>query len=140
MYRLEYFIFFGLLIITLLLDCAVYRRYVRELFIFVSAILPRLISDFVLLCTDDTDVCLTESVSLLSAVASVTIGVGDMLRSPPLYSVNEYISQYVPPLDARWFSMLPVGATLTVKVGNKEREKAYAAWRRRWNIGPRTSI
>lgn len=65
------------------------------------------------------NVCSKDSVSLISAIANVTVGAGGLLQYLPLGQVNEYISQYVPRLNARQFAMVSIGQALTVKVGNK---------------------
>lgn len=42
--------------------------------------LPRLISNFIVLCADVPDVFSTESISLMSAFAIVTVGTGGVLQ------------------------------------------------------------
>lgn len=60
----------------------------------VFIIFCRLVSDLVLLCANVSDVCSTESVPLLSAVANVAVGAGGGLRYPLLYLIDEYVSKY----------------------------------------------
>lgn len=79
------------------------------------------------LCTNVPDVCFKDSISLMSAVPNVAVGEGGVMRYLPPYSVEGYISRYISRVDLRWFAMMPVGHTLTVKVGNEERETAYAS-------------
>lgn len=66
-----------------------YRYCAGKLFIVISTMLLRLISDFIVLCVDDPVVCYAESVSLISAVANVTVGAGRVLGYPPPYFVDE---------------------------------------------------
>lgn len=43
------------------------------------AMLSRFVSDFVVLCAEFPNVCSTETVSLMSAVANVAVGAGGVL-------------------------------------------------------------
>lgn len=76
------------------------------------------------------NVCLADFVSLMSTVANFTVGAGGVRRYPPSCFVDEYISRYVPHLDARRFVMKTVGQALTVRVGDETHKTACTG--RRW--------
>lgn len=84
----------------------------------------------VLLCAILSVLCSVDFISVMSAVANLLAGLGGIRQYPPPYPVDEYISPFVPTLDAPRFAMMPVGPAPTVKVGNEGRETAYAE--RRW--------
>lgn len=85
-----------------------------------------MILNFVVLFVSVAAVCSTQSVSFMSAVANVAVGAGVVLRYLPPYSVDEKVSGYVPCLDVRRCVMNPISQTLTVSLGDKKRETAYA--------------
>lgn len=94
--------------------------------------LSMMILGFMVLCADVPDACCTEYVSLMSAVANVTVGAESVLRYLPPCPVDGYISRYVLRLSSRRFAIMPIGQNSTVKVGNEERETGYTGWRWRW--------
>lgn len=95
----------------------------------------RLISNVMVLCANVLDVYSTDYVSFISAAANVAVGTDGVLRYPPQNRVDEYISQYVPRLDARRFAMMPVGQARLVELGSAERETAYMDYSGVGNIG-----
>lgn len=78
------------------------------------------------------NVCSSNSVSSMRPVANVIVEADDVLRYPPPYTVDDYISRYVSCLNAHRSAVMPVSQALILKVGVEEREKAYAGWQRCW--------
>lgn len=95
-------------------------------YIVVSVMFSGLVSDFNVLCANVLNVRSPEPVSTMSTATNVAAGAGGVVRYAPPYHFDEYISRYVPRFDARRFTMISVGQRLTVKMGNKEPETAYA--------------
>lgn len=79
-----------------------------------------------------SDGCSAKYVSVMSDVANFAVGAGGVARYPPPFPVDEYILQCFPQVDERRFEMLPVGQTMTLKIGSEVRETAYEGWRCRW--------
>lgn len=93
--------------------------------------LSRPVSDLVMLYTNVSDMCSTDFISLMSAVANVAVGAGGVMQYPHPCCVEEYFSRYITRLNAPRFAMMPVGQNLTVKFGNEEHETAYEGCLRR---------
>lgn len=74
----------------------------------------RLVSDLLVLCTDVPDLCSTDSIYLMRSVTKVAVEVGSLMRYPPPYPVEEYISRYTPRLDACRLAMMPFDPSLTI--------------------------
>lgn len=83
-----------------------------------SVMLSRLAPDVVVLCVNVPDVCCTDFISVIRAVARVALGTGGVLQYPPPYPVEEYVLRYVPRDDAHQLAIMPVCPALNVKVGN----------------------
>lgn len=88
------------------------RRRVGKFFIFVSAMLLWLISDFLVLWADVPDVCSTASVSLIAVIINVLIGADVVLQHPPLYFIDEIILLYAPHFDTQRSAMMPIDQTI----------------------------
>lgn len=71
-----------------------------------------------MLCAKVLNARSTDSISAMIALANVTVGADVVLRYPPPCPADEYISRYVPRLDALWFAIMPVDQVLTVKVSS----------------------
>lgn len=78
---------------------------VGEVTAFCFTMLLQLILDYVLFCADALNVCLTDSVPLKREAGNVTASTGGVLRYPPSFLVDEYISGKCPVLmraGSRW--------------------------------------
>lgn len=65
-------------------------------------------------------------VSHMAAANNVSVDTDSVLRSPPLYSVDEYIRSWSGRLDIRRSPILSAEPTLMVTIAHSERETAYA--------------
>lgn len=72
---------------------------------------------FVLFYLVLSDVRSTDSVSLLSLVANLAVGVSGVLRYSKPFTVQEYIYWHVSGFHTRKFALMPVGETQTVNAG-----------------------
>lgn len=80
-----------------------------KLYIVVSVMFSRSVSNFIVLRANVEDGSSTDTVPLASTVAHVVVGAGSVLRCSPPYPVDEYISRYALHLDTRWVAMIEVG-------------------------------
>lgn len=92
-------------------------------------LLSRLISEFRCSNWSRFKASLVESMSPIKIVAYVKARAGGVVHYPASYPVREYISPYVPCHGKPNFSIMAIEHTLTLKIGDKERETGYAGWR-----------
>lgn len=92
-----------------------------------------LILDFLVRSAKVSDACSTESVCQMIPVANIVVGAGGLLRYPTKYSIDEYVSWYLPGLGTHRFAMMLIRRTLTMNVDNEKHETVYVKWGCRWN-------
>lgn len=74
----------------------------------------------------------TDSIFSMTVANNAAVGTVGVLRFPPPFFVDDYVSPCLSHLDARWFANWPTSFILTVGAGRSERETAHDGWRRRW--------